>query len=99
MILHIMCGDIITFYDYELEADVTHRIVEKTEGGYYTKGDYNNIRDLNIVKPEQIIGKVIFNSFTLGFIFVNYRYYIIFLIIFIIFFLDIITNCILYHRR
>ena len=79
MVIALMNGDIITFYDKELNADVTHRIVEALEDGYYTKGDYNNARDLNIVNPEQIIGKVVFNSFELGYIFVHYRYYLFFL--------------------
>lgn len=83
-------GDIITFYDEELDADVTHRIVEVGENDYYTKGDYNNTRDLNTVKKENIIGKVVFNSFTLGYIFVNYRYYLIFLMIFTIVVLNMI---------
>ena len=77
-----MYGDIITFYDEELGADVTHRIVEKTDEGYYTKGDYNNYKDINLVKSNRIIGKVIFNSFEIGYIFVQYKYYLIFLIVF-----------------
>lgn len=86
----IMNGDIITFYDEELEADVTHRIVEVFENEYYTKGDYNNARDLNSVKQENIIGKIVFNSYELGYIFINYRYYLIFLTIFTIVVLNMI---------
>lgn len=83
-------GEVITFYDKELEADVTHRIVEIGENEYYTKGDYNNARDLNPVKKENIVGKVVYNSFMLGYIFVNYRYYMVFLTIFTIVVLNMI---------
>ena len=86
----IMNGDIITFYDEEIEADVTHRIVEVSENEYYTKGDYNNARDLKPVKQENIIGKIVFNSYELGYIFINYRYYLIFLTIFTIVVLNMI---------
>ena len=38
---------------------VTHRIVEKSEEGYHTKGDANEEEDAGIVSEEQVIGKVI----------------------------------------
>lgn len=40
---------------------VTHRITKVTESGYKTKGDANNSEDVGSpVKPESVIGKVIF---------------------------------------
>lgn len=71
--------DIIT---YKLNSYfITHRIIEVTENGYITKGDFNNTKDEKIVKQEQIQGKVIFHSKILGKI-VKYRFYIIGILIF-----------------
>lgn len=52
-------GDIIT---YKLENNylITHRIIEKYEDVFITKGDNNNTKDEKEVKLEDIIGKVIF---------------------------------------
>ena len=52
-------GDIITYYLDE-NCLITHRIVEKYENGFITKGDDNNVNDKEIVKLDQIIGKVIY---------------------------------------
>lgn len=49
-------GDIVTYR--EGSATVTHRIVEKTENGFVTKGDANNIEDGEI-SEERIIGQVV----------------------------------------
>lgn len=76
-----LVGDIITYYDKEIDIDVTHRIVQIDGEKIYTKGDYNNSRDLNPVTEEQIVGKVIYNSYFLGYLYVNYRFIIITLII------------------
>lgn len=83
-------GDIVTYYDEELDATVTHRIVETVDNGFYTKGDNNNTRDLKIVNYNQIIGKVIHSSLFLGNLFVQYRYVIIVLLITIIVLLNVI---------
>ena len=52
-------GDIIT---YKLANNylVTHRIIEKYENVFITKGDNNNIQDEEKVNKENILGKVIF---------------------------------------
>ena len=57
-------GDIITYITKDLEI-ITHRIVLKDEGLYYTKGDANNVEDPEPILNNQIYGKVIFhfNSF------------------------------------
>ena len=74
-------GDIITYYDQEIDIDVTHRIVEIAGENFYTKGDYNNARDLNSVNKDQIVGKVVYNSYFLGNLYINYKFVIITLII------------------
>lgn len=58
--------DIITF---KLEEDViTHRIMEKTENGYITKGDNNNIIDSDVVSYDNVIGKVMFSIPKIGYV-------------------------------
>lgn len=39
---------------------VTHRIIDKTEEGFITKGDANNVEDDWRIKENNIVGKVIF---------------------------------------
>ena len=51
-------GDVV-MYDAG-KHPVTHRIIEKTEDEYITKGDANNVADKEPVKKEQIAGKVVF---------------------------------------
>lgn len=50
-------GDIIMFVIGK--SAVTHRIVERTEDGFVTKGDANNAPDPEMVSPDQIVGKVV----------------------------------------
>lgn len=64
-------GDIIT-YQVNHSYFVTHRIIEKTEEGFFTKGDFNNTKDEKIIKKEEIQGKVILHSKVLGMLF-HYR--------------------------
>lgn len=77
-------GDIITFRkDTEV---ITHRIVNKVETGYVTKGDNNNIEDMFIVTSDEILGLKVFKIPALGNIIklINNSFYIfIILIIFI----------------
>lgn len=54
-------GDVVT-YDVENEYLVTHRIIEKKEDGFVTKGDNNNFEDAEIIRKENIEGKVICKS-------------------------------------
>ena len=72
-------GDIIT-YRIDNKYLVTHRIIEKTEKGYITKGDYNNVKDNEIIEASRIEGKVIFHATWLGFA-IRYHIAFIFLII------------------
>lgn len=52
-------GDIITYIDDNKNL-ITHRIIEKYEDGYITKGDNNNTEDKEKVRENQILGKVIY---------------------------------------
>jgi len=52
-------GDIVTYqYGRYARNLTTHRIIERTDSGFITKGDNNNAADINSVSPEQILGKV-----------------------------------------
>ena len=59
-------GDIITFR--EDDEIVTHRIIDKTQEGYITKGDNNNAVDSFAVSNDNIIGKVLFDIPNAGYI-------------------------------
>lgn len=50
-------GDIITFEQEDYL--ITHRIIEKYENEFVTKGDANNCQDESRVELDQIKGKVI----------------------------------------
>ena len=63
---------------------VTHRVVAKTQQGYITKGDFNNIEDEQIVTKDKIQGKVIFHSKILGKIY-EFRYYLIIILLILLF--------------
>ena len=52
-------GDIVTFKDSSGNL-VTHRIIEKCENAFYTKGDNNNTKDEEKIDNFQIIGKVVY---------------------------------------
>ena len=52
-------GDIIT-YSVEEDCLVTHRIIEKYENAFITKGDNNNVADEKKIYKENILGKVIY---------------------------------------
>ena len=52
------------------DAFVTHRITQKVEGGYKTKGDANEKEDPWTVAEGNVKGKVVFTIPLLGYIFV-----------------------------
>jgi signal peptidase len=68
----IEVGDIIGFQVAGMDTPVCHRVVELVvtdEGpGFRTKGDANNDADTWVVSPQDIIGKVYFNTPTLGYV-------------------------------
>lgn len=87
-------NDVVTYrLSTELER-ITHRIVDKTEDIYITKGDNNKLVDKNIVSYENIEGKVIFKIPFIGKIFLNAEnlFYALFLTV-------IILTLYLYQRR
>lgn len=51
-------GDIVTFRNADGDL-VTHRIVASTEGQFITKGDANNVEDIDLLSPEQIVGRLV----------------------------------------
>lgn len=74
-------GDIITF---DIGGSfVTHRAVDITEDGVYTKGDANNARDLWIVTDDNYYGKQLFSVPIIGYIAVFIRQNILFTILII----------------
>ena len=52
-------GDIVTYKANTGEL-ITHRIIEKTENGFYTKGDNNNTKDEKEIYNQDVIGKVVY---------------------------------------
>jgi len=62
----VQVDDVITFkYDGNT---VTHRIIEKEDKGFITKGDNNNVEDREIVSKDDVIGKVIIFIPKLGYV-------------------------------
>ena len=51
-------GDVITYENGN--SVVTHRIVDKNDEEFITKGDFNNTQDLNPVSKNAVVGKVVF---------------------------------------
>ncbi len=90
----IYLGDIITYKSSENSERITHRIVEKSEDIYITKGDNNKIEDKVMVRTEDIEGKYIFKIPFIGkmFLKVENMFYAFFLTI-------IILTIFLYNRR
>lgn len=76
-------NDIIT-YSVDEQYLVTHRIIEKEGNNFYTKGDSNNVSDSEIVKIENVKGKLIYNSKLLKLI---YKYWLLFILIVLIIFI------------
>lgn len=63
----INLDDIVTFRDNE-GVIITHRIVEEVDGGYITQGDNNNVEDTDVLKKENLIGKVKFSIPKVGYL-------------------------------
>ncbi len=61
---HYVVGDIITFKRNGI--DVSHRIVAIKHGQFQTKGDANNSPDSDLVSPNSVFGKEIFQTPLLG---------------------------------
>lgn len=60
-------GKIMTF-ELSDGITVTHRIVKSNRSSYVTKGDANNMEDLNEITEDQIIGTCVFSIPGLGYL-------------------------------
>lgn len=76
-------SDIVTFKD-ENDSFVTHRIIDKDDNGYITKGDNNDSKDQGYIKEEDIVGKYAFKLAKMGLIFSSLKNPITMILIFII---------------
>lgn len=75
-------GDIVTYEEDEFL--VTHRIIDKFDNSFLSKGDANNQED-EIKDNSKIIGKVVFHSLPIGIFVSKYlKYLIVGIILFII---------------
>ena len=63
----IKINDIVTYRDNDGEI-ITHRIIEEIPEGYITKGDNNNVEDVDILTKENIIGEVKFSIPKIGYV-------------------------------
>lgn len=76
-------NDIVCFFDKE-NKKIVHRIMDFDDADILTKGDFNKSCDEPISK-SQIIGKVVYKSTILGFVFKNLHIIIVCFIVFICF--------------
>ncbi|WNB92484.1 signal peptidase I [Bacillus sp. NEB1478] len=60
-------SDVITFKENSNKL-ITHRVVEVTDQGFVTKGDYNNVKDDGYVSPENVVGELAFTLPKLGYV-------------------------------
>ncbi len=56
----IQPGDVIVFLSPEKDRKITHRVVSNNGQGIRTQGDNNSRVDSGILKPEHILGRVVF---------------------------------------
>ena len=63
----ININDIVTYRDND-GVIITHRIIEEIPEGYITKGDNNNVEDVDILTKENIIGEVKFSIPKIGYV-------------------------------
>jgi signal peptidase len=60
-------GDIIVFTSpLEKNKFISHRVVNKVNNSYQTKGDNNAEKDIWTIKPDQVVGKETFQLSDLG---------------------------------
>ena len=75
----IKVGDIIAFNPpWDPDATVSHRVIEVIEEptlGFYTRGDANEDRDLDVVPADNVLAKVSFNISNLGYVLGYIRQY------------------------
>lgn len=66
----IVIGDVITYASDESSPRVTHRVIGiiGDRNAFTTKGDMNNAEDMSPVKPDMVIGKVVFSVPIIGYV-------------------------------
>lgn len=59
----VTTGDVVTFWSPTKDTHVTHRVVDRTDGGFVTRGDNNPATDqaagYEPVSRDQVVGKVL----------------------------------------
>lgn len=90
-------GDIISF-DYDITGKgrkelVTHRVINiKQDGTLVTRGDNASIYDTQDVKQSDFVGRIVYNSFTIGVILYSLIEYNILVLIIASFFIYLIVK-------
>ncbi len=90
-------GDIISFY-YDITGNgrkelVTHRVINiKQVGTLVTRGDNASIYDTQDVKQSDFVGRIVYNSFTIGVILYSLIEYNILILIIASFFIYLIVK-------
>ncbi len=90
-------GDIISFY-YDITGNgrkelVTHRVINiKQDGTLVTRGDNASIYDTQDVKQSDFVGRIAYNSFTIGVILYSLIEYNILILIIASFFIYLIVK-------
>lgn len=84
-------GDVVCFFDDE-DRRIVHRVINIDDNKITTKGDFNKVNDKPINKT-QIIGKVVFKSAMLGFVFSNLHIVLICLCVYVFFELKNLDKC------
>ena len=68
----VQVGDVIGFKVEGMDTPVCHRVIELIDaeqgGGFKTKGDANETPDPWVVKPESLLGRVVFHLSWVGYI-------------------------------
>lgn len=65
----VQIQDIAAFYDAgENDKTICHRIIDKQEDGFVTKGDANDVADMVLLTPNRVIGKYLFSLPQMGFV-------------------------------
>lgn len=90
----ININDVVTYRLTNESERITHRILDRTEEIYITKGDNNRLEDKDVIKYENIEGKVIYKIPALGKMFLKTES-----ILYFVFLSLIILTAYLYNRR
>ena len=84
-------GDVVCFFDDE-DRRIVHRVINIDDDKITTKGDFNKYEDKPITR-DKVIGKVVFKSAMLGFVFNNLHIVLICLCVYVFFELKNLDKC------